>query len=53
MFIWAGFIEAFLSQYHQPVIPYGAKIAFGCVELILLCLFLSKAGKKSVKNSGQ
>ena len=49
MLVWAGFIEAFLSQYHEPVIPYEAKIAFGCVELFLLCLFLAKAGtgKKS------
>jgi uncharacterized membrane protein SpoIIM required for sporulation len=46
MLVWAGFVEAFLSQYHEPVIPYDAKIAFGCVELILLCLFLSKSGAK-------
>jgi uncharacterized membrane protein SpoIIM required for sporulation len=45
MLIWAGFIEAFLSQYHQPVIPYWAKIAFGTVELLLLILFLTGAGR--------
>ena len=50
MLMWAGFIEAFLSQYHEPVIPYSAKIAFGCVELVLLFLFLAKSGKN--KNSG-
>jgi uncharacterized membrane protein SpoIIM required for sporulation len=44
MLVWAGFIEAFLSQYHEPVIPYAAKIAFGCVELILLFLFYARAG---------
>jgi uncharacterized membrane protein SpoIIM required for sporulation len=44
MLVWAGFIEAFLSQYHEPVIPYEAKIAFGCVELILLFLFYAKSG---------
>ncbi len=44
MLIWAGFIEAFLSQYHEPVIPYNVKIAFGCVELVLLFLFLGKSG---------
>ena len=44
LLIWAGFVEAFLSQYHEPIIPYEAKIAFGCVELILLFLFLSKSG---------
>ena len=47
MLVWAGFIEAFLSQYHQPVIPYSAKIAFGTVELVLLVLFLAKAGAGS------
>jgi uncharacterized membrane protein SpoIIM required for sporulation len=46
MLVWAGFIEAFLSQYHEPVIPYEAKIAFGLIELVLLCLFLSRSGRK-------
>jgi len=46
MLIWAGFIEAFLSQYHEPIIPYEAKIAFGLVELALLWLFLSRSGRK-------
>jgi uncharacterized membrane protein SpoIIM required for sporulation len=50
MLIWAGFIEAFLSQYHQPVIPYWAKIAFGAVELVLLILFLAKSGRGSEDN---
>ena len=46
LLIWAGFIEAFLSQYHEPVIPYSAKIAFGTVELVLLILFLAKSGTR-------
>lgn len=46
LLVWAGFVEAFLSQYHEPVISYDAKIAFGCVELILLCLFLAKSGTR-------
>jgi len=46
LLIWAGFVEAFLSQYHEPVISYDAKIAFGCVELILLSLFLSRSGRR-------
>lgn len=45
MLVWAGIIEAFLSQYHEPVIPYIAKIIFGCIELVLLILFLSRAGR--------
>lgn len=44
MLVWAGFIEAFLSQYHEPVIPYSVKIAFGALELALLSLFLAKSG---------
>ena len=43
---WAGLVEAFLSQYHEPVIPYAAKITFGVVELALLILFLTRAGAK-------
>lgn len=45
MLVWAGIVEAFLSQYHEPVIPYAVKIAFGLVELTLLALFLSRAGR--------
>jgi uncharacterized membrane protein SpoIIM required for sporulation len=44
LLIWAGFIEAFLSQYHEPIIPYSVKIAFGIVELILLSFFLARSG---------
>jgi uncharacterized membrane protein SpoIIM required for sporulation len=44
MLVWAGIVEAFLSQYHEPVIPYGSKIAFGIVEAALLTLFLARAG---------
>lgn len=47
LLIWAGFIEAFLSQYHEPVIPYEAKIAFGLLELFLFSLYLAKSGKGS------
>jgi uncharacterized membrane protein SpoIIM required for sporulation len=49
MLVWAGFIESFLSQYHEPVIPYTDKILFGLVELTLLCVFLSRSGKKGEK----
>jgi uncharacterized membrane protein SpoIIM required for sporulation len=50
LLVWAGFVEAFLSQYHEPVIPYMAKIAFGLVELILLFLFLGRSGQKRDEN---
>jgi hypothetical protein len=46
MLVWAGIIEAFFSQYHEPVLPYPLKIAFGLAELTLLTLYLSRAGRK-------
>ncbi len=45
MLTWAGIIEAFLSQYHAPVLPYAVKIGFGIVELVALCAFLSFSGR--------
>jgi uncharacterized membrane protein SpoIIM required for sporulation len=44
LLVWAGLVEAFLSQYHQPVVPYSLKIAFGVAELVALTLFLSRSG---------
>jgi uncharacterized membrane protein SpoIIM required for sporulation len=46
MLVWAGIIEAFFSQYHEPVMPYAVKILFGVFELIILALFLGRAGRK-------
>jgi uncharacterized membrane protein SpoIIM required for sporulation len=46
MLVWAGLIESFFSQYHEPVLPYSVKIGFGSLELVLFSLFLIKAGKK-------
>lgn len=48
MLVWAGLIEAFFSQYHEPFLPYGLKIAFGTTELILLSVYLSRAGRLPV-----
>ncbi|MHC1725489.1 MAG: stage II sporulation protein M [Syntrophobacteraceae bacterium] len=47
MLVWAGIIEAFFSQYHQPALPYSLKIGFGAVELIVLILFLGRCGSKT------
>jgi uncharacterized membrane protein SpoIIM required for sporulation len=47
MLVWAGIIESFFSQYHEPVMPYTVKIGFGVLELIILALFLGRAGKRS------
>jgi uncharacterized membrane protein SpoIIM required for sporulation len=46
LLLWAGFVEAFLSQYHEPVLPYGLKITLGALELLLLALFLVRAGRR-------
>ena len=45
LLIWAGIVEAFFSQYHEPVLPYSLKIVFGCVQLVLLAMFLGLSGR--------
>ncbi len=45
MLVWAGIVEAFLSQYHEPVLPYAVKISFGTIELIALTWYLFRAGR--------
>lgn len=45
LLVWAGFVEAFLSQYHEPLVPYEAKIAFGMTELVLLAVYLARSGR--------
>jgi uncharacterized membrane protein SpoIIM required for sporulation len=51
LLVWAGVVEAFVSQYHQPVLPYSLKIAMGCVELTVLIAWLSRGGKGTSANS--
>ena len=46
LLVWAGLVESFLSQYHEPVLPYELKIALGLCELIALVLFLGRAGSR-------
>ncbi len=46
MLVWAGLVESFVSQYHQPVIPYALKIGFGVCELAALSAFLGLAGRE-------
>lgn len=45
LLVWAGIVESFFSQYHEPVLPYSVKIAFGVVELCALFAFLIMAGR--------
>lgn len=49
MLVWAGLVEALFSQYHEPVLPYPVKIAFGVAEFLLLTLFLSKGGSEPAR----
>ena len=46
MLVWAGLVEAFISQYHRPVLPYALKIAFGLSEMAALALYLGWAGRE-------
>jgi uncharacterized membrane protein SpoIIM required for sporulation len=46
LLVWAGLVEAFVSQYHRPVLPYGLKIGFGVCELAALTFFLNWAGRE-------
>jgi uncharacterized membrane protein SpoIIM required for sporulation len=53
MLMWAGLVEAFFSQYHEPVLPYGIKIAFGLVEFSGLALFLGLSGRSKEADIGK
>jgi len=46
MLVWAGLMEAFFSQLHAPVLPYGFKVAIGVAELILLSIYLLLIGRR-------
>ena len=48
MLVWAGIMEAFFSQYHAPVLPYGFKVAVAAAELVLLTLYLLLIGRREV-----
>ncbi|WOO42175.1 stage II sporulation protein M [Rubellicoccus peritrichatus] len=46
LLVWAGLVEAFLSQYHEPIIPYSVKIVFGLAQLTALIAFIVFGGRK-------
>jgi uncharacterized membrane protein SpoIIM required for sporulation len=48
MLVWAGIMEAFFSQHHAPVLPYGFKVAVAVAELVLLALYLTLVGRKEI-----
>jgi uncharacterized membrane protein SpoIIM required for sporulation len=43
---WAAIIESYLSQHHEPTLPYGMKAGFGLLEGVLLAAFLLRAGRE-------
>jgi uncharacterized membrane protein SpoIIM required for sporulation len=45
LLVWAGIVESFFSQYHEPLLPYWVKIGFGVLELGCLALYLRFAGR--------
>jgi len=47
LLVWAAGVEAFISQYHEPVLPYSLKIGIGVAELIVLALFFGLAGRSA------
>ena len=53
MMVWAGMMEAFFSQHHEPVLPYGFKVAVGVAELVLLSFYLLLIGRRRPKAEAQ
>ena len=45
LLVWAGLIESYLSQHHEPAIPYSVKIGFGLVQLVVGAAYLFLAGR--------
>lgn len=45
LLIWAGIIESFFSQYHEPILPYAVKIGFGALQLVGLIAYLTFVGR--------
>lgn len=47
LLVWAGIIESFMSQYHEPILPYAVKIGFGALQLAGLIAYLTLAGRRN------
>jgi uncharacterized membrane protein SpoIIM required for sporulation len=53
MLVWAGLMEAFFSQHHAPVLPYGFKVAVAIAELVLLTIYLITIGRRETASEGR
>ena len=51
--VWAGLIESFLSQNHEPAVPYWAKIAFGSAQLAAVVWWLARSGGDGEAGQGK
>ncbi len=47
LLVWAGIIEAFFSQYHEPAVPYWLKIAHGSAQVLVLTAYVWWSGRRS------
>jgi uncharacterized membrane protein SpoIIM required for sporulation len=47
LLIWAGIVEAFLSQQHGALVSYPLKIAFGSLQLLALGLYIGFSGRRT------
>lgn len=47
---WAGIMEAFFSQHHQPELPYKFKVAVAAAELLLLTIYLVVFGARKTRD---
>jgi uncharacterized membrane protein SpoIIM required for sporulation len=53
MLVWAGMMEAFFSQHHEPVLPYWFKVGVGVAELALLTFYLLLVGRRKPEAEAQ
>lgn len=53
LLVHAGIVEAFLSQYHEPVLPYAFKIALGSAQAVGLGTFLLLGGRSTKPEATQ
>jgi len=49
LLVWAGLVEAWFSQNHEPVLPYSLKILVGVVHLAALTAWLGWGGRRAEK----
>lgn len=53
MLSWAGIMEAFFSQHHEPALSYSLKVAVAGAELVLLAIYLLVIGRRKIAGDAQ